>query len=363
MGFRHEDDTLSEWSPPLSELTLVWLRSDLRLHDNPALLAASQRGTVIPVFIWSPEEEDPWSPGAASRWWLHHSLDALSSSLEARGSKLVLRGGPSIESLRALLEDSGATAVYWSHRYEPAVRARDAEVARALAADGIETASFNASLLHEPWEVETRAGGPYRVFTPFWNRCLSMVGPPPPAPTPQLKACAPDEWPSSVPVEDLDLLPRVDWAAGLREAWTPGEAGAIDALDRFLGRGVTTYCTDRDRPDRDGTSRLSPHLHFGELSPRRIWQAVHDSGASSSTRSGMGAECFLREPCSSTSRTPPGHRSERSSTLSPGWTIRSVSAVGRAGSRGTPSWMRGCPSSGRRAGCTIVFGCSSPPSW
>ena len=144
--------------------TIVWFRLDLRLTDNPALQAAVQRGgPVIPVYIWAPEEEGDWPPGAASRWWLHHSLKALDASLRGHGSRLIIRRGPSLETLQALMKETGADAVYWNRRYEPALIARDKVVKAALPAE-----SFNSALLFEPWELK-----PYKVFTPFWKACLA----------------------------------------------------------------------------------------------------------------------------------------------------------------------------------------------
>lgn len=248
-----------------SGTTIVWFRLDLRLTDNPALTAAVQRGApIIPVFIWAPEEEHPWAPGAASRWWLHHSLAALDADLRARGSRLVLRRGPSLETLRTLMRETGADVVFWNRRYEPALIARDKQIKASLPAE-----SFNSALLVEPWEMKT-----YRVFTPFWRAVLARgirTDRIPPAPT---RLPAPATWPSSLPLDALELLPKIDWAAGLRAAWKPGEAGAQEQLRRFLKSAVLEYTANRNRPDLPATSRLSPHLHFGEIGPRQIWAAV-----------------------------------------------------------------------------------------
>jgi deoxyribodipyrimidine photo-lyase len=254
--------------------TLVWFRLDLRLADNPALTAAVRRGgPVIPVFIWAPHEEGDWPPGAASRWWLHKSLCALATELERRGARLVLRQGASLDTLRALVRETGAGAVYWNRRYEPALIARDKQVKEALRADGIAAESFNSALLFEPWTVANRAGRPFQVFTPFWRHCLDQPDPPVPDPAPE-NLPAPARWPGSEPLAALALEPRPDWAGGLRAAWQPGEAGAAANLQGFLERAFAEYATLRDRPDRPGTSRLSPHLHFGEIGPRQVWHAV-----------------------------------------------------------------------------------------
>jgi deoxyribodipyrimidine photo-lyase len=259
--------------------TLLWLRQDLRLADHPALQAAIARGApVIPVFIWAPDEEAPWAPGAASRWWLHHSLTALQRGLEARGSRLVVRAvgagaGSTLEVLRALLRETGATAVHWSRRYEPAVVARDRIIKDTLRAEGIEARSFNAALLVEPWDVQNLSGKPFQVFTPYWRRVSADLDPGKPTPAPHSIA-APAKWPKTLALDALDLLPKIAWDGGFAEAWRPGEAGAAANLDSFLEGPVKDYGDRRNFPAERGTSRLSPHLHFGEVSPRQVWHAA-----------------------------------------------------------------------------------------
>jgi len=169
--------------------------------------------------------------------------------------------------------DSGASRVLWNRRYEPASVARDRRIKAALRAAGIETGSFNGALLHEPWSVETKTGGPFQVFTPFWRHCKSLPEPADPLPAPA-RLPSPPQWPASVPLDDLGLLPSVDWAAGLRESWEPGSAAAARSVQRFLNEGFDTYDEGRNLPGVRGTSRLSPHLHFGEISPRQIWHAT-----------------------------------------------------------------------------------------
>ena len=275
--------------------TIVWFRQDLRLADHPALAAACARGVVIPVFIWSPEEEGKWPPGAASRWWLHQSLASLGDALGSRNSRLLLRSGDALCALRDVLAKTGATAVYWSRRYEPAAIERDARVKKALRESGCEAESFKAALLHEPWELKTGAGGPYQVFTPFWRVCLKMPEPPRPLPVPA-QIPAPNAWPASETLAAFNLEPKVDWATGLRAGWRPGEAGAQAQLDKFVTGAASSYATGRDLPATEGTSRLSPHLHWGEISPRQIWHAL---GATAIRRSGGGdessADVFRRE--------------------------------------------------------------------
>ncbi|MFZ0826032.1 MAG: deoxyribodipyrimidine photo-lyase [Verrucomicrobiia bacterium] len=254
--------------------SIVWFRLDLRLADNPALQAASRRGgPVIPVFIHAPDEEAPWQPGGASRWWLHRSLGALDADLQAAGAKLVFRQGPSFVALRDLANETGAGAVFWNRRYEPAVVSRDIAIQESLRAGGLEVESFNGALLHEPWTIRNQSGKPFQVFTPFWRHCLARPAPAGPLPAPR-KLLAPLRRPRSLTLAALKLEPRIKWAEGLRQAWSPGAAGARVQLERFLKDAVSNYAEDRNRPDRVGTSRLSPHLHFGEITPRQVWHAV-----------------------------------------------------------------------------------------
>ncbi|HUD70643.1 MAG TPA: deoxyribodipyrimidine photo-lyase, partial [Dongiaceae bacterium] len=254
--------------------TIVWFRLDLRVDDNPALAwAAARGGPIVPVYIWAPEEEGDWPPGAASRWWLDRSLAALATSLAARGSRLVLRRGPSGAALLDLARATGADAVAWNRRSEPALVARDRKVGAALAAAGLATADFNAHLLFDPREVRTRGGGPFKVFTPFWLACLERDDPGGRVAVP-VRLPAPTVRPASEERASFALAPRLAWDAGLAASWTPGEAGARAALDRFAGAALDAYPVGRDRPAVTGTSRLSPHLHFGEIGPRAVWGAL-----------------------------------------------------------------------------------------
>lgn len=260
--------------------SIHWFRLDLRLTDNPALTAAIQRsGAVVPVFIWSPDEEGEWPPGAASRWWLHQSLAALDRDLRARGSRLVIRRGPVLESLRTLIKETGAGMVFGNRRYEPGVITRDIQVREALRGDGVQLESFNAALLHEPWTIQNQNGKPFQVFTPYWKHCLNQCDPPAPLPVPE-KIPVPAEWPGTLALAELELEPTINWAEGMRATWHPGEAAANAGLKQFLTKAFGNYAQQRDRPDIAGTSRLSPHLHFGEISPRQIWHALrHHAGS------------------------------------------------------------------------------------
>jgi deoxyribodipyrimidine photo-lyase len=272
-------------------MTIVWFRQDLRLADNPALQAAMQRGPVVPVFIWDEGGEGRWAPGSASRWWLHHSLQALDEALRRRGSRLVLRRGDAAACLKRLVAEMGADAVYWNRRHEPSVRRRDREVESELGIAGRETRPFEASLLFAPDDLRNQTGGPFQVFTPFWKRCLAVAAARPPrAPLPALERIpAPARWPVTEPLDALQLLPKIPWDAGLRLAWTPGETAAAARLRHFVSAALGNYADDRDRPDLDGTSSLSAALHFGEISPHQVWAAVRAAPP------GHGADVFLKE--------------------------------------------------------------------
>jgi deoxyribodipyrimidine photo-lyase len=272
--------------PPI----IVWFRQDLRLSDNPALDHAVQSGRpVICLYILDRKFGGSWSPGAASRWWLHKSLESLDDGLRGKGARLILRSGDAGCVLRALVEETGAQAVVWNRCYEPFAVARDTALKDELARTGIDVRNFNSALLYEPWEVKTATGRPYRVFTPYW-RTASMAGAPlKPVRAPE-RIGSFDGCLASEHLASWELLPHApDWAAGLRAEWTPGERGAQQRLDMLLARGGD-YSADRDRPDIEGTSRLSPHLHWGEISPRQVWHAV-------SAHRGIfnGADKFLSE--------------------------------------------------------------------
>ncbi|MGC8989760.1 MAG: cryptochrome/photolyase family protein [Verrucomicrobiia bacterium] len=282
-------------------VSIVWFRSDFRLGDNPAVDAAvAAGGPVVPVFIWAPQEEEEWPPGTASRWWLHHSLRAFAKELEAVGSQLVLRSGNSMGILLSLCKETGATNVFWNRRCEPACVKRDREVEEALFDAGIRPASFNGALLCEPSTITTRAGTPFKVFTAFWRACLAAQNPP----APTLAPChlsGPRRWPASLSLEELRLVKQTSQTARLSDWWRPGTVGAWTRLDRFLKEALSAYDEARNRPDLPGTSRLSPHLHFGELSPRQVLHALQrharESGLSEGKwlRSQFVAELGWRE--------------------------------------------------------------------
>jgi len=254
---------------------VVWFRRDLRLQDNPALDAALRaHERVVCAYIHAPHEQAPWQPGAASRWWLHHSLHALDAQLVRRGARLILRYGDTRTELLALLRASGADAVYWNRLYEPAIAARDTGIETSLRDAGIAAHSFNAHLLCEPWQVHTQQGGPYRVFTSYWRNVRPQLAPTPPLPAPVRIETA--DAVTSLRLDALQLLPRIPWDDGLRATWQPGEQGAQRRLDEFLAQALARYADGRDRPDQEFTSRLSPHVHFGEIGPRQIAWALLD---------------------------------------------------------------------------------------
>jgi deoxyribodipyrimidine photo-lyase len=264
----------------MSTGAIVWLRQDLRLRDNPALAAAAKLGgPIVPVYVLGDAEEREFPAGGASRWWLHRSLAALGDELRSRGSQLSLLRGPALECLREAVARTGARAVFWNRRYEPAAVARDVEVKTQLRADGLVAESFNGSLLREPWEIQNGAGHPYRVFTPFKRRVLEDLDPAAALRMPS-RWDAPPAWPGSLSLDELQLLPDVEWYATMERTWRPGEAGAHARLRSFTKQPLASYGKTRDRPDEDGTSRLSPHLHFGEISVRQVWHALRAPRAS-----------------------------------------------------------------------------------
>jgi deoxyribodipyrimidine photo-lyase len=273
--------------------TIVWLRDDLRVADNPALRAALDRGRPVALLYLLDETSPGIRPlGAASRWWLHHSLAALGADIADRGGALILRRGAAETELPRLVDELGAGAVLWNRRYGGPQRRVDAALKSALRERGLEVRSFQANLLVEPWTVTTGEGNPFRVFTPFWKACLAKG-------TPREPLEAPDSIPgvagvASDTLADWELTPsHPDWAGGLREAWTPGEAGAHDRLEAFVTDGLENYAKGRDEPGTNSTSRLSPHLRFGEISPFQIWQRTQRGDLSAEAAVNVGK--FLSE--------------------------------------------------------------------
>lgn len=250
---------------------IVWLRQDLRLADNPALYhACRQHAHIVPVFIHDPLPTTVSQVGAASSVWLHHSLQALDASLQCLGNRLILRQGAALTVLQSLLADSGATHVYWNRLYDPASLTRDKQIKEVLKAQ-CHAHSFNASLLNEPWEILKADGTPYQVFTPFWKASVKYGIQHLPLPAPEAIPAPANAIPS-LSLHELGLLPRIRWDQPMMAHWQVGEAAALQKLHEFLPRGGAAYKEDRNFPAHSGTARLSPHLHFGEISPR---QAVY----------------------------------------------------------------------------------------
>lgn len=251
---------------------IVWFRDDLRLASHAPLRAAIESGQpVIPVYVL--DTSGPFPLGGAARWWLHGSLTALAAGLSARGAGLVTRRGAAETVIPALVEETAATDVFTGAMTDPAARAADRAVASALAPLGRRLDRRLNATLFRPDRVKTQAGGSFSVFTPFARACRAL---PPPASPWSAPASVPSAaLPASDDPNDWGLLPRrPDWAGGLRESWTPGEAGARARLDRFVSETVSGYATRRDVPALAATSRLSPHLRFGEIAPGDAWHAI-----------------------------------------------------------------------------------------
>ena len=274
--------------------TIMWFRQDLRLDDNPALQHACDGGRpVIALYVLDEETPGTWTMGGASTWWLHHSLISLARDLKLRGCTLVLRRGAARDVIKAVVAETGAARVVMSRCYEPWARKLESDVHDDLKAVGVPLKRYVGTLLFDPDLVRTKTGVPYKVYTPFWRQVSAtnlrtIVAAPKHVP-------APAKLPKSDALATWGLLPtEPDWAGGLREAWTPGEAGASANLDRFLDRGLRDYTDMRNRPDLPGTSKLSPHLHFGEISPAMCWHRARGF-ADGNPKLDKGLETFLKE--------------------------------------------------------------------
>lgn len=253
---------------------IVWFRKDLRLDDNGALTAAAQSGSpLLCVYVLEPPSDKIGPLGAAQRWWLHHSLEALANSIESLGGQLILRQGKAVDALVQLAEETGAAAVYLNRHYER--DEVDPQIVEALQKQGLEVKRFKGQLLHDPKTMRTGSGGSYRVYTPFWKALERDGEPREPVEAPE-HILAPDRLPASESLKNWDLLPvHPNWAREFADHWTPGEMGAHDKLEQFVKKPIQTYKADRDRPGlTDATSMLSPHLAFGEISPARVWHAT-----------------------------------------------------------------------------------------
>jgi deoxyribodipyrimidine photo-lyase len=274
---------------------IYWFRNDLRVDDLPGLAAAlAAGGPVIPCYVLDDESPGQWRAGSASRWWLHHSLSSLQSDISDLGGSLLLLSGDTREALPRLVADSGAAAVYCSRQYEPWAAQLEQDLHQRLSAGGVELRRYPGTLLFEPEAISNQSGLPFRVFTPFWRSCRRLA-PAACQPGPTAKA----HWyRGTLPCEDLDdwaLTPaNPDWAADWHQWWQPGSEGARRKLQRFFAHGIEGYSEGRDHPSLDCTTRLSPHLHFGELSPRAVWHAALSQAADSPALDSQ-VEKFLSE--------------------------------------------------------------------
>jgi len=265
----------------LNRPIIYWYRQDLRTADLAGLAAAAATGRpLVCCFVLDDLTPGQWAAGSASRWWLHHSLASLSQELKQLGGILILRRGSAGVELPALARELNAAGIYCSRLYEPWADSLDGALHTDLSRDDIEFKRYPGVLLFRPDQVQNKSDQPFKVFTPFWRACRAL--PEPPAPL-----CVPREIrfseapPGSLQLEDLDLLPTApDWASHWTNYWQPGTRGASDALVRFLAGPIGDYDESRNHPAREATSRLSPHLHFGEISPRRLWHAVRHHSAS-----------------------------------------------------------------------------------
>jgi len=270
---------------------VLWFRQDLRLGDNPALSAAAATGRpILPVYVLDDAGAGDWAMGGASRWWLHHSLSALDRAL---GGRLVLRAGRSEDVIPELARAVGASGVFLNACSEPWRAAQDASIETALKALGVRWHRAGAATLWAPDAVLKADGTPYRVFTPFYRKGCLATAPPPREPLPRPGSWSCHDIDDGSRLDALGLLPTVDWHGGLEHEWRPGEAGALQRLDEFLTRGIRGYREGRNRPDLRHVSRLSPHLHFGEISPNQVWHAVRPLLGDPELESDV--DCFLSE--------------------------------------------------------------------
>lgn len=277
---------------------IIWFRRDLRLRDNPSLSWAKAQGlAVVALYIHSPEEEAPWSPGAASRWWLQQSLRSLSAQLAKAGIPLHCYRGPSAAVLETVLRETGSKIVLCNALPEPQLDARDRNLAQHLAASGFELLRFDEEGLHRPSELLNRQDRPYRVFTPFWRRLRAQLeatgGPASKAQDLPLAAARQPQ--GARHLAELELCSAHAWEAGLALYWQPGEDAAWQRLDEFLAKALAGYALQRDYPAQSGTSLLSPHLHFGEITAPQVLRALHPLLLEGDAVQAGAAEAFLRQ--------------------------------------------------------------------
>ncbi|RMB07736.1 cryptochrome/photolyase family protein [Eilatimonas milleporae] len=279
----------------MSSCLLLITDTTLRLADHPALVRAGESGApVIPLYVHDDDGGDDWTLGGAARWWLGRSLAVFQDALEGIGSRLIIRKGDAAAEVAALAAETGAETLFLTRSYDRHGRAREAALKRMAAAEGLTLKRYGGHLLFEPDTIATQKGDPYTVFSPFWRACLKEKPPKPPLDAPKALA-GPVTWPDSLTVADLDLAPKpVDWAAGLRGTWTPGEGGALARADAFIVDSLASYKKHRDRPDLAHTSALSPHIRFGEISTRTLWHRAQEAMLRNESLE-ASAEHFTRE--------------------------------------------------------------------
>jgi len=281
-----------------SPTTIVWFRQDLRLADNPALLAAVERGPVVPVYLQTDDGEGDWAYGGAKKVYLHHALESLDESLGEIGLRLICRRpGDALSELQRLVQQTDASAVFWNRRYEPASIDRDTKIKAALKRDRIEAESFNGSLLYEPHEVATKAGDPYKVYTPYWKACQALGEPASPTKPPgKSEVQPPGDWPDSVELDDLNLMPDHPWGEQVAGHWSISEKAVMGRLSSFCKDAIFRYKQDRNRPDLDATSMLSPALSLGLISPRQAYHLAASRTSAAPDKAGrQGIDTFLGE--------------------------------------------------------------------
>lgn len=273
----------------MSIKTLFWFRNDLRISDNPGLLEASKNGSVMPIYIMDDRDAGDFKMGSASKWWLHHSLNSLNTSLD---NSLSTYCGSAFDIIIDLIEKHKITHVYWNRCYEPLRIQSDSVLKKHLIEMGIECKSFNACLLWEPWQVLKKDQSPYKVFTPYYrNGCLSAPAPRTPLPKPENLQLIKDD--ASQTIDELNLLPHIHWYDGMEKMWNIGEQAAYEKCDVFLENGIKGYKDLRNFPEKRNVSRLSPHLHFGEISPHQVWHAARIKGTMNGAEDDL--DCFLSE--------------------------------------------------------------------
>ena len=270
-------------------IAIHWFRQDLRITDNPSLETAAEFDAVLPIYILDDENSQEFKMGSASRWWLHNSLQSLNESLDGKLS--IYSQNPEIV-IQELLKKYEVKAVFWNRCYEPWRIDRDIDIKAYLDDKNIENKSFNSHLLWEPWEISKDDGTPYRVFTPYYKKgCLNAEEPRLPSKNLKIDTIFYDQ--DCEQIDTLDLLPRINWYSQIQEAWKPGEDGAQKRLDQFLKEGLLDYKEGRNFPFKENVSRLSPHLHFGEISPNEVWYQAKTKESVSGIQKSL--EHFLSE--------------------------------------------------------------------